>query len=633
MRLRRLHRLSLGVVATLALGAVGSVAAPSAAQAAGTGYLLTLAARSCPDYTDITGNRARNNIMESLRDLGADTLYSAGQPISVAKEDAGQPNCTPITGWTFTLGASIAGQVTGAFGKLSVVGGADGTAVTKASTAELSSSGADTGRKIAGAVTIELSSAQLERAQSGQNLWVQGGRAAQGGNPADPLNQVDFPDLYGFGSLRCAIDNLNGDNVEWVGYPQSYKHVFCYAYYVTPPPTSGTIRIVKKIPAGNTSTETFHFGGNVSFNPGGTFDLKVTNGAAASTTFVRAETGSADPWVVTEGATANWRPSGPPTCTTVTGSGTAISGQTVTITLKAGDTVTCTYTDEPIPPASLTLRKVTYGGTGTFDFLIEPSARAAVTQSITTTEEGVAVSGPETALTAGPYDITETPPSTSSGTWHLTAVECDGTDLPTTQPVHVVVPVGEQPICTFTNTFDPAGSITIRKITLGATATLVFQTTKRTDQTFNAVQVAHTTTQGVPATAVGESLDGLVLGTYDIDELTPEGPAGGNWTMTSVRCDGTALRGTVLGSVAVTLTAANPDQICVFTDTFTPTPTPPPSGGVLPSGEEITPPATSSVTGVPASPSVAGWVVPLLVGGAALVVGLVGRRRRRSRGA
>ncbi|HSR91624.1 MAG TPA: TonB-dependent receptor plug domain-containing protein, partial [Gemmatimonadales bacterium] len=134
-----------------------------------------------------------------------------------------------------------------------------------------------------------------------------------------------------------------------ISYPQSYKHLFCYAYYVTPPPTSGTIKIVKRIPAGNTSTETFHFGGNVSFNPGGTFDLKVTNGAAASMTFVRADTGSTAPWVVTEKATADWRPSGPPTCTTVKGSATTIAGQTISISLLAGDTVTCTYSDEPIP--------------------------------------------------------------------------------------------------------------------------------------------------------------------------------------------------------------------------------------------------------------------------------------------
>ena len=63
-------------------------------------------------------------------------------------------------------------------------------------------------------MTIELTQDQLERAANGQNsLWL------QGGTRADPiLNQV-YPGQYGFGALRCAIDNLNGDNVEWISYP------------------------------------------------------------------------------------------------------------------------------------------------------------------------------------------------------------------------------------------------------------------------------------------------------------------------------------------------------------------------------------------------------------------------------
>ena len=37
----------------------------------GTDYFVTIAARQCPNYQSITANRARNNIQESLRDLGA----------------------------------------------------------------------------------------------------------------------------------------------------------------------------------------------------------------------------------------------------------------------------------------------------------------------------------------------------------------------------------------------------------------------------------------------------------------------------------------------------------------------------------------------------------------------------------
>ena len=88
------------------------------------------------------------------------------------------------------------------------------------------------------------------------------------------------------------MDNLNGDNVEWISYPQGTEHVFCYAYYVRPPPTSGTIVIRKETRTDEPATQTFNFDGNLSFNQGGLFGLRVENGRPASETFFRAETGS-----------------------------------------------------------------------------------------------------------------------------------------------------------------------------------------------------------------------------------------------------------------------------------------------------------------------------------------------------
>ena len=72
--------------------------------------------------------------------------------------------------------------------------------------------GNPTGSTIAGAVTTTLTAAQVSQAANHQ-LWVQGGTAT------DPLGTATFGNRYAFGALRCAIDNLNGDNVEWVGFP------------------------------------------------------------------------------------------------------------------------------------------------------------------------------------------------------------------------------------------------------------------------------------------------------------------------------------------------------------------------------------------------------------------------------
>ena len=79
---------------------------------------------------------------------------------------------------------------------------------------ELNSAGQRTGKSIAGAVTITLTDG-AGQARHDRELAVDPGR----GNPDDPvLNSAD-PNTYGFGALRCAIDNLNGDNVEWIAYP------------------------------------------------------------------------------------------------------------------------------------------------------------------------------------------------------------------------------------------------------------------------------------------------------------------------------------------------------------------------------------------------------------------------------
>jgi hypothetical protein len=153
--------------------------------------------------------------------------------------------------------------------------------VTRDATPLLSSEGSPTGRSIAGAVTVELTSTQFEFA-SRHDLWVQGGM------PDDPvLNQL-YPGAYGFGALRCAIDNYNGDNVEYIAYPLGARHVFCFAYYVASP-TSGTIVVRKEVDApGDVAAHDFRFGGNLSYNPGGAFTLNAAPGRPASATFYRA---------------------------------------------------------------------------------------------------------------------------------------------------------------------------------------------------------------------------------------------------------------------------------------------------------------------------------------------------------
>ncbi len=124
-----------------------AVPTPAAAQ---SGQLVTIAARVCPEYTDITANRARNNIQESLKDLGPNTPYEEGELVEATTEDRVQPNCQPIENWTLTLGRGIEPRaVTGPWGSLSIVTEPPfaTSIVTRASTPLLNDQGADDGRR------------------------------------------------------------------------------------------------------------------------------------------------------------------------------------------------------------------------------------------------------------------------------------------------------------------------------------------------------------------------------------------------------------------------------------------------------------------------------------------------------
>ena len=72
------------------------------ADAQGSGYLVTIAARTCAGYTDISANKERNNIQESLRDLGPDTKYVSGELVNPAQEHDMQPACEPLSNFSFT---------------------------------------------------------------------------------------------------------------------------------------------------------------------------------------------------------------------------------------------------------------------------------------------------------------------------------------------------------------------------------------------------------------------------------------------------------------------------------------------------------------------------------------------------
>jgi uncharacterized repeat protein (TIGR01451 family) len=597
-------RMRRAIVVLAMVIATGAAIPASAGAQDGQRLLVTYAARSCPSYDDVFANLARNNIQESLRDLGPDTPYVNGEAITPEKEEPGQPNCTPLVGWRFHLGQGIAGQVKGTWGALSVVSSPYDTGttniVTQASTPMLNANGDDTGSTLPGATTVPLTDEQAQRAASG-GLWL------QGGDVDDPVLDRVYPQQYGFAALRCAVDNNNGDNVETLTYPQGTRHVYCYAYYVTPPPTSGTIIVNKVVDDPNvTSAQPFTFSGNISYTTDHTFSLSAANGKPGSETFYRGATAATDePWTFKEEIPPGWSLTGL-ACTSATGtSGTATdltTGQT-SVRLGAGDTVTCTYTDRATPPAAgLLLAKRTLGGVGTFGFTV--SGPDTARQRITTRIAGLPQIGAPLQGTPGTYTITESPPRrTAAGHWVSEGATCGGQAFGPLKTVRVTVTDGAGAGCVFTNRFVPAGRLTVRKVVVGATGTARFQIHPRGTNT-NYIQVATVRKQVVPVTATGDDTSEVPLGSYEIIETNQSPRVGGYWRMDAVLCDGRPV-GSGAGRAVVRLTASDPTANCTYYDQFVRGPLPPNPNPPTPEppGPTPTPTPTPNVPGTDPSPA------------------------------
>ncbi|HTR75580.1 MAG TPA: DUF11 domain-containing protein [Solirubrobacterales bacterium] len=570
---------ALGILAILVSVASAAAGQPAKGSAAGgTGLLVTVAARECHSYQDVTANLARNNIMESLRDLGADTLYTSGQPINPQIEAEGQPKCEPITGWKFTLGSGIKEKAsTGPWGALSIVTGAESPLpTTEASTPLLGWNGETIpGQTLHGATTFELNKAQAERAP-GQRLWI------QGGTTTDPVlyESPKFEGKYGFAALRCSIDDLNGDNVEYIKFPVGTTHAFCYAYYVTPPPESGTIVIRKEVEGGGSAPQEFQFGGNVSYNPGGVFSLSAAPGKSGEQVFYRGETRTGEePWKVNEAVPDGWQLAH----LRCESKGSQVdvdqAKAEVSIRLAAADTVTCTYVDRFTPPkGELLLRKVTEGGTGTFDFrVLDASGDTVESTSIKTTDEGTPAYAGPFSLDPGTYKVVEHSPHDPAGEWHPVGASCNGDDENPGDEVSVKITASEGALCTFTNRLVHPGRITIRKETVGGTGSAGFQITYPADPTVKLDQVAKVEEERKPVLADGDPTDALALGKYVIQEYVAQAKDPAGWALIEVECDGKVVPFDQ-GRVTVRLTHSDPHVNCKFLDRYTPRPTPEPPG-------------------------------------------------------
>jgi uncharacterized repeat protein (TIGR01451 family) len=141
------------------------------------------------------------------------------------------------------------------------------------------------------------------------------------------------------------------------------------------------------------------------------------------------------------------------------------TAQPVEVDIPTGGAVTCTFTNAFVPKGSISLAKISEGGTGTASFLVFPAhgVAAQYRQSATTTVPGVAAGAvPDSAADAtdrlplGRYWIVEQPPTLGpAGGWTLTSVNCAGVLVPFAQGTVEVELTHAHPgvRCVYTNTF------------------------------------------------------------------------------------------------------------------------------------------------------------------------------------
>ena len=317
-----------------------------------------------------------------------------------------------------------------------------------------------------------------------------------------------------------------------------------YSLQCTPQP--GTLKI-NKVSLGGTDT----FPIVATPTVGSAVNYSITTAGAPNGSGSQSQNVAPDTYTISETPPAGWILD-----SIQCGSGPA--GQTATAVVTSGATTTCTVTNRK--KASVTIKKQTIGGTGSFTFASSttPAGQGAIgpfTQD--TTGSNPSTGQALTDLVPGSYTFTETPPA---GTWFLTDLVCDtGTGITGVSRTGLTgsftLAPGATGTCTFTNTLQQpgTGTIIINKTTVGGDDNFPFTATGT----------------GLPAsfsiqTASGfnsQTFTNLAPGPYSVAETVQNLPAG--WKLTGLTC---GAGGTPQGATAsITIPPNGGSVTCTFT--------------------------------------------------------------------
>ncbi|QQP96890.1 prealbumin-like fold domain-containing protein [Lysobacter enzymogenes] len=334
-------------------------------------------------------------------------------------------------------------------------------------------------------------------------------------------------------------------------------------------PWSGNTLTVVKVSSNGTAS--FSFTGNNGINNHNITTTASGVPGTAGATQILTGASTTSPTTVSESALSGWAVSGTPSCTGMpAGVSSTYTAATRTITIGAmplgagtGSNVTCTFTNRPV--ATVTVTKISNGGTGTFDFT---GSNGIQNHSITTTASGgTGTVGAQQTLTATGTQTTVTESTPPTG-YALSNIQCTGLgaggtatpDLPTRTVTlnAAATAVGSNIACTFTN--QASAGVTLKKSwTNGKANDAVSLSITGGSGAVGGSSIAGGTSTDATATA-------NVGATVTLTEAFTTGAAG-NYTTTlacvdansaTVAVTGTGLSRTItMPSTAVTCTYAN----------------------------------------------------------------------------
>ena len=200
------------------------------------------------------------------------------------------------------------------------------------------------------------------------------------------------------------------------------------------------------------------------------------------------------------------------------------------ISLAAGETVKCTFNNAK--DATVIVKKVMVGGTGTFAYTGTPSGSIAVNNGTITQN-----------VAPGAYSSVE---GAATG-WDLTSIACDdsnSTGSVSTRTASFNVEAGETVTCTFTNT--KLGKVIVKKLMVGGTDTFSYTGTPAGDISVN---------EGTISADVAP-------GQYLSTEAAKAG-----WDLTAIACDDANSTGSLANRRATFNVAAGETVTCTFTNT------------------------------------------------------------------